>query len=158
MNMIQKLSFDEIRQTEGQTKKHIKQMNSQEITYLKERIQKINTNTIRTSLHLKQKLGNEIEGLDLDKDIKDALTNTYEILEYNYTKNNNIEDKRVLIRSSIAKSMTFRRDNKTIIGKGNICIVLSILDNRVITAYYNRANDGHRTLDMKRYDKTLKII
>lgn len=69
------------------------------------------------------------------------------IIEYNRTltdKNKNW-DERIVIRDN--------KISKTDKGKQNLCIVLSLSKNEVITAYYNPLDDNHATINMDRYDK-----
>lgn len=69
------------------------------------------------------------------------------IIEYNRTltdKNKNW-DERIVIRDN--------KISKTDKDKQNLCIVLSLSKNEVITAYYNPLDDNHATINMDRYDK-----
>lgn len=75
----------------------------------------------------------------LNKDITNL------IIEYNktYLSEDKIWDKRIVIRDN----ETLQTDK----GKQNLCIVLSLTNNKIITAYYNLPNDKHETINMNRY-------
>ena len=69
------------------------------------------------------------------------------IIEYNrtLTDKNKTWDERIVIRDN--------EISKTNKGEQNLCIVLSLSKNEVITAYYNPLYDNHATINMDRYDK-----
>lgn len=80
---------------------------------------------------------------DIIKLLNKDITNL--IIEYNktYLSEDKIWDKRIVIRDN----ETLQTDK----GKQNLCIVLSLTNNKIITAYYNLPNDKHETINMNRY-------
>jgi hypothetical protein len=71
-----------------------------------------------------------------------AAFNDYAIVEY-HTKAN---EPRILIRDNVN------------VGGQNICLILAPISRTIITAYFNDANDNHRTLDMTKYTKKIDVI
>lgn len=145
------IEMGKVKKTYGQQKKHFSQFSEVELDFLKNSLRNIDLNSITASRHLKSK------NIKFDiEDIFDTLqsANLDEmIIEYNQTPKKDILDKRVLVRS--AKAYDVYIDNK--IEKCNLCFVISILTCEIITAYYNRAEDNHTSIDMRRYNCNLKI-
>ena len=142
-----------IKKTENQRKKHVKQMTRKEQWYLREQIK--NLPNIRFTQHA---LNN---GVDVTiEQIKNTIKEYNYIIEYNETTNVNGKiDRRVLVRSSRVYKVDFHKtDGSVIKGNANLCFVISIDTGDIITTYYNFINDEHETIDMRRYNKTLKII
>lgn len=141
-----------VKETREQRKKHVMQMSNKEKKYLVTQIKKVKDN-ISYGKHILEK--NIVFN---KKTLKETLNSDYlrnYIVEYNETPLKYYTDKRVLIRSEI-------KDKVYINGLGykycNLCFVISIITGKVVTAYYNEASDNHSTLDLDRYDKSLKII
>lgn len=138
-----------VKTTKGQVKKHITQCTAQEKEQLnkaKNRIQDLWLKRgIKTSYHLQDKIRNGETQFSYLRAMEAMIHG--EIIEYNERGS----DKRILIRSGVG-----------FVGK-NIddivvqCIVVSLLSGKVITSYLNKASDRHNTLDLRRYDKKLKI-
>lgn len=142
-----------IKKTENQRKKHVKQMTRKEQWYLREQIK--NLPNIRFTQHA---LNN---GVNVTmKQIKNTIKEYNYIIEYNETTDTYDKvDRRVLVRSSRVYKVDFHKiDGSVIKGNANLCFVISIDTGDIITTYYNFINDEHKTIDMRRYDKTLKII
>lgn len=142
-----------IKKTENQRKKHVKQMTRKEQWYLREQIK--NLPNIRFTQHA---LNN---GVNVTmKQIKNTIKEYNYIIEYNETTNIYGKiDRRVLVRSSHIYKVDFHKiDGSIIKGNANLCFVISIDTGDIITTYYNFINDEHKTIDVRRYDKTLKII
>lgn len=142
-----------IKKTENQVKKHIKQMNKFELRYLRNKVENL-PNIYFTNHAL-------TNGVDVTiEQIKNAINGYNFIIEYNETINQNGKvDRRVLMRSSTIYNVDFHKtDGSVIKGNANLCFVISIDTGYIITTYYNFINDEHKTIDMRRYDKTLKII
>ena len=142
-----------IKKTENQRKKHVKQMTRKEQWYLREQIK--NLPNIRFTQHA---LNN---GVDVTiEQIKNTIKEYNYIIEYNETTDTYGKiDRRVLVRSSRVYKVDFHKiDGSVIKGNANLCFVISIDTGDIITTYYNFINDEHKTIDMRRYDKTLKII
>jgi len=132
-----------VKTTKGQVKKHASQFTAKEVKQVykaKERIQDLWLKRgIKMGLHLQDKIRNGETKFSYKMTMETMLHSS--IVEYNKTGS----DKRILIRSHISN-------------EGNVqCIVLSLLSGKVITSYLNKASDRHNTLDLRRYDKNLKI-
>lgn len=65
------------------------------------------------------------------------------VVEYNTTSKGQSYDERLVLRDDKAV--------QTDKGEQNLCIVLSLTQNEVITAYYNPPKDRHESIDMRRY-------
>lgn len=142
-----------IKKTKNQRKKHGKQITRKEQWYLREQIK--NLPNIKFTKHA---LNN---GVNVTmKQIKNTIKEYNYIIEYNETTNIYGKiDRRVLVRSShIYKVDFYKIDGSIIKGNANLCFVISIDTGDIITTYYNFINDEHETIDVRRYDKTLKII
>lgn len=142
-----------IKKTKNQRKKHVKQMTRKEQWYLREQIK--NLPNIRFTKHA---LNNDVDVTM--KQIKNTIKEYNYIIEYNETTDTYGKiDRRVLVRSSRVYKVDFHKiDGSVIKGNANLCFVISIDTGDIITTYYNFINDEHKTIDMRRYDKTLKII
>ena len=142
-----------IKKTENQRKKHVKQMTRKEQWYLREQIK--NLSNIKFTKHA---LNNNVD-VTIEQ-IKNTIKEYNYIIEYNETTDTYGKiNRRVLVRSSRVYKVDFHKiDDSVIKGNANLCFVISIDTGDIITAYYNFINDEHKTIDMRRYDKTLKII
>lgn len=142
-----------IKKTENQRKKHVKQMTRKEQWYLREQIK--NLPNIKFTKHA---LNNDVD-VTIEQ-IKNTIKEYNYIVEYNETTDTYGKiDRRVLVRSSRVYKVDFHKiDGSVIKGNANLCFVISIDTGDIITTYYNFINDEHETIDMCRYDKTLKII
>lgn len=126
-----------------QQKRHISQINERGLKILIDKFNKLDKSKTTIHGHLLNKKTISFREEDiyklLNKDIKNM------IVEYNRTFTDEILDERIVIR-----------DNEVVQtdkGEQNLCIVLSLSKNEIITAYYNPPNDNHTTIDMNRYDK-----
>lgn len=142
-----------IKKSKNQVKKHIKQMNKFELRYLRNKVE--NLPNIRFTKHA---LNNDVD-VTIEQ-IKNTIKEYNYIVEYNETTDTYGKiDRRVLVRSSRVYKVDFHKiDGSVIKGNANLCFVISIDTGNIITTYYNFINDEHKTIDMRRYDKTLKII
>ena len=142
-----------IKKTENQRKKHVKQMTRKEQWYLREQIK--NLPNIKFTKHA---LNNDVD-VTIEQ-IKNTIKEYNYIIEYNETTDTYGKiDRRVLVRSSRVYKVDFHKiDGSVIKGNANLCFVISIDTGAIITTYYNFINDGLKTIDMRRYDKALKII
>lgn len=142
-----------IKKTENQRKKHVKQMTRKEQWYLREQIK--NLPNIKFTKHA---LNNNVD-VTIEQ-IKNTIKEYNYIIEYNETTDTYGKiDRRVLVRSSRVYKVDFHKtDGSVIKGNANLCFVISIDTGYIITTYYNFINDEHKTIDMRRYDKNLKII
>lgn len=139
-----------INQTEGQIKKHYSQFSKEEYLFLKNKLQNLNKERIVESYHLSIKF----IGYDIDVVKELPYKDDIYIIEYNETPTRDYIDRRILVRSKESYDVNIK--GKII--KCNLCVVFSIVTNEIITIYWNKENDNHRTLNTTRYNKDLKII
>lgn len=140
--------------TKDQRKKHYSQMTQEELLYLGEKIQLVDINNTTISNHLINKKSVSFNIKNILKTIK-RLDITSLIIEYN-EKNS---DERVLIRDDKSYNVKFTdRKGRFFKAKANLCFVLSLTNNRIITCFWNKKNDNHSTIDWNRYDSNLEII
>lgn len=137
-----------VRKNEIQLKKHRMQMNEKELKRLTQVFSQLNKSKTTISKHLLNKESITWDRYDiisiLHSDIYDM------IIEYNQTPTKwGVIDHRIVIRD--------RKVVETDHGKANLCIVVSLVENRVLTAYYNLINDNHKTIDWNRYCQYLKV-
>lgn len=126
-----------------QFKWHKSQMSKRDIAILVKEFNKLDKSNITFDTHILSKTNISFNENDIIKLLNKDITNL--IIEYNktYLPEDKIWDKRIVIRDN----ETLRTDK----GKQNLCIVLSLTNNKIITAYYNLPNDKHETINMNRY-------
>ena len=105
---------------------------------------------------------------------EEKLLNTYLGKEYNIGEHTIIRQKeKIITKDEIQRAIKngkiiefhVKDDNKRILVRGNcaengrynICVVLDIDNNRVVTAYDNLVNDKHYTLDYSKYISFVNI-
>ena len=142
-----------VKRTQNQEKKHFSQFTTEELVYLENKIKSINTNCLKPSYHLSSKTDIKYKIDDIAAVLKDDEVKN-RIIEYNYTKTRYKTDERVLLRSKEEYQVLV--NGKTL--KCNLCFVISILTNEIITVYYNESKDNHNTIDWTRYNNNLEII
>lgn len=132
-------------------------MNEKELIFLFKELKKIRFENIWLSKHIKEK--NITVSIDmiyktLEKDNLKEL-----IIEYNETPTYNRVERRVLLRDDSLINVKYtKEDNTTFEKESNLCFVICLDNSKVITVYYNLAEDMHDTLIDKRYNANLKII
>lgn len=142
----------------NQVKKHETQMIKQELyncsvlakTCLKHK-------GIQLSEHLKVRLEEKNLTIDIDKIIetindRDLL---YNIHEYNETEIDDVYHQRLLINTKGV--YTFYCEREQAICKGKLKIVYSVTTGKIITAYLNKVNDNHHTLNLANYNSKLIV-
>ena len=135
-----------------QTKKLHTQMTLNEKVEILKQVHQLNIETLKVSSHLREK-----DAITFDiEDIKNTIStcNTKAIIEFNVTKMGNENDLRVLLKSN--KVTLTECKGKTV--KCNLLFVVSLKNNRVVTAFYNRVNDTHKNLDMNYYTNSIDIL
>lgn len=146
--------------TNNQIKKHYSQINNEEFEYI-ENILK-NMKRLYLTNHLKNKIiWNAIDFADidiceyiLDKLNEDNLSRF--IIEFNRVEDKRLgNSNRVLLRFDDNVYVLNKNNNRL---KCNICVVLNLNTNQIITAYFNKANDYHVNINMNRYDEKLDVI
>lgn len=150
------LQYNNVKTTEGQQKKHIKQMNIQETQYLNNRINSLDLSKTTFSFHFFDNKRNINEYTVLDM----LRNKQYQLIQYNSTPDRyrNTNDKRVLLRTNIKSTINKTEGNYTTTQVVSLCIVVSLTNNCIVTGYYNAVDDKHYTLNWSRYCKDLQII
>lgn len=144
-----------VKVTTGQVKKHYTQMTAQETNFLQAKIQCIKS-CLRISSHLKDKANGITDG----SIYKVLNSGNFEIIEYNEAQKIDITDHRILIRDNQSYLTDFYNFMEGVTRKElcNICAVISLDTGLIVTAYFNRRNDNHRTIDQNRYNRNLQIV
>lgn len=136
-----------VRKTEGQEKKYISQFKGDDYQRCMIAINNMLHTKIYASYHLRKKSTVSYNMKTICSMLKDG---AYDVIEYNYTRGQG----RILVESW----ETFPVD---IDGKTVNCVMKVVVEpktGQIITIYYNDVNDTHTTLNMKRYNKDLKVI
>lgn len=129
-------------------KKHIKQMNAQEIMTVVNMVESSKKNidpvTLDVSDHcldmMKKRLGVVNKNVLLD------VLAHYEVVEYKQVFDGHyMIDKRVVLRSSKAY------DNY------NYCVVFSVMRNSIITYWKNKTYNTHKNVDLTKYTTNMKV-
>lgn len=141
--------------TPGQRKKHISQMSEREVKTV---IGKLKTlKNPRPSRHLQEKIDGE--GLHIDNElVNETLQNANEnnIIEYNsVVYSNGGRSRRTLLRSQDSRSVYIPEQRKNV--NCNLCFVVDMDKNMIVTSYWNATNDNHNNINWKRYDNSLDI-
>lgn len=131
------VDFGNVKRTKNQVKKHYKMMNNDEFNYLKFLIKE---RSFDHCSHTKDR--DYIQ----DEHIEHVFSG-YQIIELNtnYRHKTGEINNRVLIRSN---EYFILDDGK----KYKLCLVLSLTNSCIVTAYYNYVGDVHKTVDMNRYE------
>lgn len=136
-----------VKRTTGQVKKHRSQMTPHEVKRLETQREVILkqwlTRGMKLSEHLKTKLMNGGTRFSHRNAMQSMLKG--EIIEYNITG----ADQRILIRGVDS----YMVDGKLVVQ----CTVVSLRSGKIITSFLNDFYDNHSKIDMRRYDKSLKI-
>ena len=138
--------MSKVKRTPNQTKKHYSQFSPNESQLLSI----IVGNLLNEKLHILPHAYSHVSNLELD-DIYNTLSNC-KILEFNIT---NQESPRILVR---ANHPTHFNVVEGIEINYNLCVVIDIKSNCVITCYCNESCDEHSTLDDSRYNPELNIV
>lgn len=150
MKQLLQYEFDyRVKQTTNQTKKHFSQLDKEERQLLASIVKSIRTQS--NNLHLSNHTKNHIPFFSL-KLASQVLESCY-IIEFNLTTKQGIESPRVLLRSK--KVLPIIVEGK--VENANVCMVVDIKSNQIITAYLNTCTDKHTTLNLDRYTDDLDI-
>ena len=133
-----------------QRKKHYKQMSIKEkqtcIKLLQDTVKK--HKQLKVSEHTEEKLETSINFKALIGMIF-GTNNLQYIIEYNQTTKYGRVERRILVRHP----QKVKVDGYL----SYMYIVIGVDTGRIVTAYYNKVTDVHKTLDLSYYDKNLKI-
>ena len=143
-------------ETKNQIKKHIKDISCTELREILDIVELNNLHYIQLSNHVRDKV-----------EVSFSLRHIQELLESNNLENLIIEvnvnfsnknesateDIRILVRDSEAvyTTMTNKRTGQVSQIPCNMCFVYSLTSNRLVTVYWNPANDNHDSIDWNRY-------
>lgn len=146
-------------ETKNQIKKHIKDISCTELREILDIIELNNLHYIQLSNHVRDKV-----------EVSFSLRHIQELLESNNLENliievnvnfsndndSDPEDIRILVRDSEAvyTTITNKRTGQISQIPCNMCFVYSLTSNRLITVYWNPANDNHDSIDWNRYVDT----
>lgn len=146
-------------ETKNQIKKHIKDVSCTELREILDIVELNNLHYIQLSNHLRDKV-----------EVSFSLKHIQELLESSNLENLIIEvnvnfpndtdsvpdDIRILVRDSEAvyTTMTNKRTGQVSQIPCNMCFVYSLTSNRLVTVYWNPANDNHDSIDWNRYVDT----
>lgn len=133
--------------TKGQQKKHVSQMTDKEIRLLSLVIKSLNINETVLSRHVCDKF--DSSDLSFSWEQAERTFRSHKLVEYNQTGISS----RVLIRGKRTESILV----DGVVVPSNLCLVLDIKKNRVVTAYWNAAVDNHQRIDMRRYNADMVI-
>lgn len=146
-------------ETKNQIKKHIKDVSCTELREILNIVELNNLHYIQLSNHVRDKV-----------EVSFSLRRIQELLESSNLENLIIEvnvnfpndtdsvpdDIRILVRDSEAvyTTITNKRTGQVSQIPCNMCFVYSLTSNRLITVYWNPANDNHDSIDWNRYVDT----
>src|SRR5699024_54199 len=135
-----------------EVKKHIIQMTEKEVHIIKKKLKGLSItnliNNIKNNKHLQQRLMEKRIGIAENKLnilIHSDSTIDTNIIEYKRVYSRRGVDERVVLRKGHDKSY-------------DMALVVSLNNNRIITAWKNRKKDNHSTLDLNEYKEDLKIL
>ena len=151
------IAIGKIRKSEGQIKKHVLQMLPRELDYLGKRIKELTKGKVFYSKHLREK---EISfDAKYVAEILCAQNVQSLIIEYNITEmRDGSIDRRVVLRDNRERLVRLCTPSGEFVGMANLCIVVSLDTQRIITAYWNKVGDNHQeTMNWARYNRDLVI-
>lgn len=146
---MMKLNKGTIKTKQGKLQKHVSQMTPVERVFLKKTVQQLNRN-YSLSAHASEKIEEgsvKFSWSNLILTVNDFMNCLIEF------KTSNFGDT-VLLRGSTPLDAYL--DGKMV--KLVQCVSIDIKTGTIVTVYNNLWNDNHDTIDMRRYQKKLKII
>lgn len=146
--MIKAIDSDvgNIKITKGQVKKHCSQMTTKEKDMLVKVVRNTNIDNLKYASHIHREFITET----LVKTIKNCTPDNIKDFSISTIHKNEM---RVLIRSNYQDIVEL--DGK--VQKCNLCFVLQLNTNTIITTWYNSINRKKDKVNMNRYCKNLKI-
>lgn len=134
-----------ISHTQGQKKWHASQISEETLDTIRFRLrQTIQRKGWRLSYHLQKK-----DNLTFSPEIIQYVIDTGDVIEYNETPRRDKTSRRILLRNLCDKHKVNTNIGVT---ESNLCVVIDIDNGNVVTAYWNAANDNHKTIDMHKYE------
>lgn len=140
--MIKAIDSDvgNIKITKGQVKKHWSMMNRKELDMLVKVVKNIDTNNLKYANHIHREFINDT----LVKTIKNCTPENIKDFSFSTIHKDEL---RVLIRSNYKDIVEL--DGK--VQKCNLCFVISLSTNTIITTWYNSINRQKKVVNMNRY-------
>lgn len=140
--MIKAIDSDvgNIKITKGQIKKHCSMMSRKEMEMLVKVVKSIDTNNLKYANHIHREFLNDT----LVKTIKNCTPENIKDFSFSTMHKN---DLRVLIRSNYKDIVEL--DGK--VEKCNLCFVIALNTNTIITTWYNSINRQKKNVNMNRY-------
>lgn len=151
-------------ETKNQIKKHIKDISCTELREILDIVELNNLHYIQLSNHVRDKVevsfslrhiqelleSNNLENLIIEVNVNFSNVN------FSNDNDSDPEDIRILVRDSEAvyTTITNKRTGQVSQIPCNMCFVYSLTSNRLITVYWNPANDNHDSIDWNRYVDT----
>lgn len=134
-----------ISRTQGQRKWHVSQIDEETLDDIRFQLhQTMELKGWRLSDHLRKK-----KNLTFSDEIVQHVIDAGSIIEYNETPIKSRKSRRVLLRDSRDKHKVITNLGLT---ESNLCVVIDIDCGDVVTAFWNDANDNHKTIDMRQYE------
>lgn len=140
-----------VRKTNNQFKKFVTQFKGDDFEKCLIAINNTLHNRIYASSHLRRKSAVSYDMKEICNVLKSG---KYDIIEYNYVQYPDHRDNRVVVKS-------WDSYNVNVDGKDTECnmiFVLSVTNNQIVTLWYNRVDDNHKTLNMSRYNKDIEVV
>lgn len=146
-------------ETKNQIKKHIKDISCTELREILDIVELNNLHYIQLSNHVRDKVEVSFSLRHIQELLKsNNLENLIIEVNVNFPNDNDSvpEDIRILVRDSEAvyTTMTNKRTGQVSQIPCNMCFVYSLTSNRLVTVYWNPANDNHDSIDWNRYVDT----
>lgn len=151
--------FSSRRTTKEQDKKHRSMMTEEELTYLSDWAKKRPVKDLIISSHFLGKGSVTVNPWHIKWVMeKDNLSEL--IIEFNkrYSKYGDSFTQRILIRDDEEEIVTLEdRFGRKFESRAHLCFVVDLTTWTLITAYWNKSSDDHRTMDWSYYNKDLQI-
>lgn len=147
-----------VKRTQGQRKKHASQLTASEWQLMESILTTCPLDPLILSSHLQAKTDVSFE-LEALRDLLIYRPLTQILVEANLTPTSRGGDVRLLLRSPDSTWVALTdRTGMTTYQEANLCLVFSLCFQEVVTVYWNRADDAHRSLNWYRYDATLDLL
>lgn len=146
-------------ETKNQIKKHIKDVSCTELREILDIVELNNIHHIQLSNHVRDKVKVSFSLRRIQELLESSnLENLIIEVNVNFPNDNDSvpDDIRILVRDSEAvyTTMTNKRTGQVSQIPCNMCFVYSLTANRLVTVYWNPANDNHDSIDWNRYVDT----
>lgn len=149
-------SLGTVKETPKQIKKHFSQMTQDELNHLTAMVRGFDAKKLKKSGHVIEKAS-----VSFDESRLGEMLNNCDIIEYNKTFVPRLDryEGRILIRDRESQDILFfnKKTGEEFKAKANLCLVISF-SQRIVTAYWNKESDNHRSMDWSRYDESLSIL